>query len=270
MAKYMNDLRAVAVGFSCVDIYEKLDKFYPTGNGVDWGVHLSRLGIPMSIVSVVGSDVYGERMKAALTSEGFDTSHLRVEQGETCKMLMDLKNGVDRVHLEEIEGVMKDFALNEEDIAYIKQFPYMHTDLFGNVLNNLPELHDAGVKIVMDFSTFSLDNEYHAFDCFPYVDYVFLSYEQEDERILEHLKKIHSYGPKLVTATLGDKGSICYDGSEFHRYGIEEADVVNTVGAGDSYIAGFTYGIMMGWDIEACMKHGAHISAHVVSKFEPY
>ena len=30
-----------AVGFCCADVYEKLDKFYPTGNGVDWGVHLS-------------------------------------------------------------------------------------------------------------------------------------------------------------------------------------------------------------------------------------
>ena len=29
-------VRAVAAGFSCMDVYEKLNRCYPTGNGVDW------------------------------------------------------------------------------------------------------------------------------------------------------------------------------------------------------------------------------------------
>ena len=28
--------RAVAVGFSCVDVYENINRWYPTGNGIDW------------------------------------------------------------------------------------------------------------------------------------------------------------------------------------------------------------------------------------------
>ena len=48
------------------------------------------------------------------------------------------------------------------------------------------------------------------------------------------------------------------------------AKVVNTVGAGDSYIAGFTYGILNGWSVPECMKKGAEVSSAVVSKFEPY
>ena len=88
--------------------------------------------------------------------------------------------------------------------------------------------------------------------------------------LLEHIKKIHSYGPKIVTATLGENGSISYDGEKYYRCGIVQADVVNTVGAGDSYIAGFTYGIINGWDIQKCQQKGAEISAAVISKFEPY
>ena len=74
-----------AVGFCCADVYEKLNKFYPTGNGVDWGVHLARMGVPVSVVSVVGTDSYGEKMKEALAAEGIDISHLRTEPGDTCK-----------------------------------------------------------------------------------------------------------------------------------------------------------------------------------------
>ncbi len=146
----------------------------------------------------------------------------------------------------------------------------MHTDLFGNILGDLQEFKEAGVKVVMDFSVFSNDPEYNSDENFKHVTYAFLSYEQEDEFILEHLKRIHSFGPEIVTATLGEKGSISYDGNHFYRYGIHPANVVNTVGAGDSYIAGFTYGLMQGWDVEKCQELGAKTSAAVVEKFEPY
>ena len=69
---------------------------------------------------------------------------------------------------------------------------------------------------------------------------------------------------------MGELGSICYDGTTLHEFGIVPTRVVNTVGAGDSYIAGFTYGILNGWSVPACMQKGAEVSSAVVSKFEPY
>ncbi len=264
-------VKVTGVGFCCADVYEKLDKFYPTGNGVDWGIHLARMGLPVSIVSVVGTDRYGALMKEALSAEGIDITHLRTEEGDTCKMMMDLKNGTDRVHLEEIEGVMGSYALTPEEIAFVKGHDYMHTDLFGRILGQLPAFHDAGVKTVMDFSVFSQDPEYHCEAHFPHVDYVFLSDDREDESaIIEWIMKIHSYGPKLVTATRGEKGSLCWDGKTLHRCGIVPTEVVNTVGAGDSYIAGFTYGIIQGWPVEQCMQKGAETASAVIAKFEPY
>lgn len=169
--------KLAAVGFCCADVYEKLGKFYPTGNGVDWGVHLARKGVDVSVVSVVGTDDYGEKMKQALSAEGIDISHLRTEAGDTCKMMMDLKNGTDRVHLEEIEGVMADYALTKEEFDFVARHTMLHTDLFGKVLEYLPAWKAAGVKIVMDFSVFSEDPEYHCESLFPYVDYVFMSYD---------------------------------------------------------------------------------------------
>lgn len=265
-----NKIRAVAVGFSCMDVYEKTGMCYPTGNGVDWGVHLRRMGIPVSVVSVTGDDGYGKTMRDMLTREQIEISHLHELHGDTCQMKMDLIDGVDRVHLEEVEGVMASFALTEEDKDYIKTFDYMHTDLFGNVLGDLSELHASGVRVVMDFSVFSDDPEYNSDENYKHVDYAFLSYEQDDDYIREHIKRIQTFGPKIVTATLGEKGSISYDGRQYYCHGIVPARVVNTVGAGDSYIAGFTYGIMQGWDIPECQELGAKISAQVITKFEPY
>lgn len=65
----------------------------------------------------------------------------------------------------------------------------------------------------------------------------------------------------MAVATLGEKGSIAFDGERFYECGIVPAEkVVNTVGAGDSYIAGFTKGVIDGLDIPACMKAGAELS----------
>ena len=262
--------RAIAVGFSCMDVYEKIGKYYPTVNGVDWGVHLQRMGIPVSVLSVTGDDEYGKIMREMLEKEQIDISHLHQLKGNTCQMKMDLVNGVDRLHLEEVEGVMGEFALTEEDKEYIKTFDYMHTDLFGNILKDLPELHASGIKVVMDFSTFSDDSEFNDEENYKYVDYAFLSYEQEDDYIIEHIKKIQSFGPKIVTATLGENGSSSYDGERYYRHGIVPVEVVNTVGAGDSYIAGFAYGIMNGLDIPQCQELGAKLSSQIITKFEPY
>ena len=264
-------VKVCAAGFCCADVYKKLDIFYPTGNGIDWGVHLARAGVPVSVVSVVGTDEYGAAMREALSAEGIDISHLRVEEGQTCVMLMDLKNGTDRVHLEAIDGVMEHYALTDEDEAFVLTHDVIHTDLFGNCLGLLPEWHEAGKTVVMDFSVFSQDPEYECEKHFPYVDYAFMSFEEDTPELRAWVKHVQELGPKVAVATLGDKGSIAYDGERFHECGIVECpELVNTVGAGDSYIAGFTKAMLDGKDVDACMQAGAELSSKVIGLFKPY
>ena len=50
----------------------------------------------------------------------------------------------------------------------------------------------------------------------------------------------------------------------------ENVPVVNTVGAGDSYIAAFTYGVSLGESIPQCMARGKALATRIVQQFEPY
>ena len=50
----------------------------------------------------------------------------------------------------------------------------------------------------------------------------------------------------------------------------ETVPVVNTVGAGDSYIAAFTYGLSLGEDIPACMLRGKERATKIIQQFNPY
>jgi len=102
------------------------------------------------------------------------------------------------------------------------------------------------------------------------VDYAFFSYGQHDKYIEDYMKWAKEFGPKVVIVTLGDKGSIAYDGKEFYKEGIVEVPLVNTVGAGDSFIAGYTHGIINHKGIQDCLQQGATVASKVVQIFEPY
>lgn len=57
----------------------------------------------------------------------------------------------------------------------------------------------------------------------------------------EAARIIKSWGPRLVIITLAELGSIIYDGHNFIDIPPYEIDLVDATGAGDTYMAGFTF-----------------------------
>ena len=102
--------------------------------------------------------------------------------------------------------------------------------------------------------------------------YGFYSYHKgKDEFIKAFLKDKVDRGMKIAVATFGEQGSLSYDEEGYHVGPIYLArKVVNTVGAGDSYIAGFLYSIMNGDDVLKAMRTGAKVASRVVEVFEPW
>jgi fructoselysine 6-kinase len=75
---------------------------------------------------------------------------------------------------------------------------------------------------------------------------------------------------KIAAATFGERGSLAWDGAMFHTGEAYPAEVINTVGAGDSFIAGFLHGLVRGCSLSECLRTGARIAADVVGVFEPW
>ena len=231
---------------------------------------MCRRGIRSAAASAVGTDANGQRMFARLKEIGMDVSHMQVCPGETSVFEMELRENNDRVHLRNIPGVMEKYCPTQEDIAFTQTFDYIHTDLFGRVLDLLPRLKEKGRKVILDFSQFASDENMAAL--LPLVDYAFFSAgEGNYEKALVLLEKGKRYGGHVMTATLGEDGCVCWDGKNLYRgKAVPAKKVVNTVGAGDSFIAGFMEGVMKGMEILQCIKNGAVLAASVVAQFEPY
>lgn len=247
-------MKLAAVGDNCIDVYST-GEAYPGGNPVNVAVYFTRMGGNASYTGTVGTDEYGVLMKKALSEKGVDISTVNVKEGTTAISHVELVNG-DRVFGEYDEGVMADFSLSPSQLEYLASQELVVTALWGHCHGYLARIRAGGALIAYDAAT--RPESVPAQTALPSTDYFFFSAENGDcENLRELMKKLQAAGPVCVVATLGSAGSIAYDGNEFIKFGIIPCPVVDTMGAGDSYIAGFLKGISDGCEIPECMRMGA-------------
>ena len=238
-------IRVAAIGDNCIDYYDSLNESYPGGNPVNVAVYIKRLGGESSYTGAVGTDSFGKIMISAIQNKGVDTSHIQVLDGKTAVTHVDIVDG-DRVFGKYEEGVLADFKLREQDISFIKKHDLAVTGIWGMIEDELP-LISKEIPVAFDFANKFANPIVEKANC--------------TEQLKEFMKAMQQKGPKVIIATLGKNGSIGYDGNSWYRFGIIECKVVDTMGAGDSFIAGFLYGILNGLNVQDSMKAGAQNSA---------
>lgn len=259
MMSVEKEITLAAVGDNCMDVYDRTGESYPGGNPVNVAVYTVRLGGKASYTGAVGTDRYGDLMRSAVAAKGVDISHLKTVPGNTAVSHVEIVNG-DRVFGEYDEGVMADFTLTPEDIDFLCTHDMVVSGLWGHTIPALPAIQRRGVPVAFDFA--DRRNNPAVAQALAYVDYAFFSYDDADtETIHAFLREMHSRGPKIVVATRGEQGSIAFDGETFYTYGIIPCTVADTMGAGDSYIAGFLLGLLRGKSIPTCMEWGAKSSS---------
>ena len=84
------------------------------------------------------------------------------------------------------------------------------------------------------------------------ITFVYVTHDQEEAMTMSD---------RIAVMTRGDKGSLTFDGKRFVRQGIIPCHITDTMGAGDSFIAGFLTAWLERRPLEECMKKGAENSA---------
>lgn len=251
-------MKLAAVGSNCIDFYLNLNGGtpFPGGGPVNMAVYTVRIGGQSTYIGHVGDDANGKVMRNAIEAKGVDTSHLYTKPGRTAVTQVEIVDG-ERVFGDYDEGVLSDYCLTNEDIEFIKNYDVVVCDLWGKVEGQFKDLKAAGITTAFDGADRPDDPECQT--AMPYTDYLFFSTENGDTPELRaQMQRYAARGPKLVIAMLGSEGSLCWDGKEFHKFGIIPCEALaDTMGAGDSYIAGFLYGITEGFSIEQAMEKGA-------------
>lgn len=255
--------RFIAVGDNCVDDYTNLGKQYAGGCSLNFSVYIRQLGGLSEYLGIVGDDPAGAVIQDELRAQDVAFERLKVMPGATAvtKILLE---GRERKFLDYEEGVLGSFCLDAEDIAYIRTFDCLHSSVYGKIEESMIDL-SSHVTIGYDFA-YKFDQQ-RFLSVVPYVDYAFLSYEKDDPFIRSVLKDFVRMGARCAVATLGAHGSIAFDGETFFREPGHEVEVVDTLGAGDSFIAGFLYARSGDENLQICLKRGAARAEETIGRF---
>lgn len=88
--------------------------------------------------------------------------------------------------------------------------------------------------------------------------------------IIDAAKTIHANGVEIVAVSLGADGSLAVGEEGIFRAIVPKIDAVNTVGCGDSMIAGFALGLSEGLSLEETLRKASAISAAAAMREETW
>ena len=252
-------MKVACVGDNCIDYYDETGQAFPGGNPVNVAIDLRSLGVEASYTGAAGTDRWSELLLRALRERDVDTSHVRICPGQTAMSHVRLAGG-DRVFGDYEEGVMADYRPSAEEIGFLCAHSLVVTALWGHAEHALEQIRSRGIPTAFDAADRPFDPA--AQTALPHTTVFFFSDDSSAVPDLqEKMKRLHAAGPELVVATRGSRGSMAYDGKDFLEQGIVPCEVVDTMGAGDSFIAGFLAAWLDRKELAACMEAGARNAA---------
>jgi sugar/nucleoside kinase (ribokinase family) len=230
--------------------------------------NLSSLGSKVSFVGKIGNDQFGTLVNDSLANKGVNTDYLiRSEEWNTGATIV-LNFDEDRAMVT-YPGAMEHLTINDIPDESLRLSKHLHFSSYFLQPGMQPGIENLFKKAKEFGLTTSLDiqwdpNEKWDFDyqkVLPFVD-VFLPNEQEllfltkGKSIKDAVKKLETIANHMVVK-LGSKGSLLVaDGKSIFKESYLNKNVVDAIGAGDSFNAGFIFKFINGFSLEDCQDFG--------------
>lgn len=243
----------------------------PVVNGGDAGnaaITLARLGSRSALSTVLGDDAFGRAVFRLVEQSGVITDYIKIIEGlQTSASVVLIKKSGERLFLfcsSSIETITIDtIATSAFKLARHVNYGSMCglVNLDPDAAKLLKLAKEAGCTTSMDITgDQSLIKFDRAKEALRYVDYFMPSYrearllsgETEPERMADFF--IRETGDKTLVIKLGEKGCFVKPAGKSFVSPPFKARVVDTTGAGDSFVGGFLAGLTRGWDIERCAR----------------
>ncbi len=229
--------------------------------------NLAALGSRVGFVSCIGEDQLGESALSRLADAGVDVSHVhrRPAPAKTGLTVILPRQGWRNILT--YPGTIFDLRPEDLDLEYLataRHFHlssfYLHRGLRDYVGQLFATLKAGGLSISLDPNDDPEDRWDNILEVLPYVD-VLLPNEREAMRIvgtdtLERALAGLSERVPLVVVKTGSKGAVAQRGGEHFISSAVNVEVVDPVGAGDSFDAGFLHDWVNGCDLQTCLATG--------------
>lgn len=253
------------------------------GDALNEAVVLSQLGMNVELISKVGNDEAGRRVLDFLKEKQVDTTKVKVEDGlETGINIVLVTPDGERVFLTNPNGSLRKLGEGDvtEQLDEATDIVCM-ASMFVSPLLDIPAMErifkkiksEPGRVLVADMTTAKNGESLADIEgLLKYIDYV-IPNETEAERltgksdVYRNAEMFLEHGASCVVIKRGSKG--CLIGTKERIVEISayaDAVCVDTTGAGDSFVAGFLYGLKNGMPLEECARFGCAVASCTVEK----
>lgn len=230
--------------------------------------NLSALGSKVGFQSRIGEDPLGAIALERLQQSGVDTSKVRRIPGEIATGLTVILHHQEWRNILTYPGTIAELTWEDLDFDYLadaRHFHlssyYLHRALRPRIGELFQYLKSKGLTISLDTNDDPDDRwEGNLKEILRYID-VFLPNEREackaagTDDLETAINKLSELVP-LVVVKLGRKGAIAQRGKETFTSPARIVKAVDTVGAGDSFDAGFLHEYVKGGEIADCLAGG--------------
>ena len=240
----------------------------PGGKGLNVSAVLRNLGIPSTAV-YFSAGFTGDEITRRLREAGIYAEAIRLEEGNS-RINLKLKS----IDGTEINGAGP-FIPPEKRQELMEKLDRIGPDdiliLAGSIPNSLPSnvyeiilerLYGKGIMFVVDATKDLLLKvlKYNPFLIKPNnheLGEMFGVVLKTDDEIEEYARKLQDMGARNVLISMAKDGAmlVTEDGQRF-RVGVPKGKVKNSVGAGDSMVAGFVAGYMKSHDYRVALNMG--------------
>ncbi len=241
------------------------------GKGINVSIILSRLEVPNVALGFIAGFT-GREIQDGVKAQGVETKFIPLEQGLS-RINVKIKNAEKK---EETEINAQGPKIPEDKLQELyEQLEQLTADdmlvLAGSIPNTLPSdvyeqimkrLQSKQVPIVVDATKDLLKNvlKYHPFLIKPNnfeLGEMFGVTLHSKEEIVHYAKELQKLGARNVVVSMAGDGSILVtEDGEVHQMGVAKGTVKNSVGAGDSMVAGFVAGYIQKGDYAYALKLG--------------
>ena len=224
----------------------------------------ARLGLKVAFIGVCGDDVFGRFMLDEMSRRNVDVSNVIVRSDGQTGLSVILNNESDRAILTH-SGLIAELQASDIPDDLLLQSRHLHVASYflqTKIQPDLPGLfhraHSLGLTTSLD-TNYDPSEQWIGFDELLSVTDVFLPNQAEALSItkssdVESAARQLSTLAKLVAVKLGADGTLaCSNKDTFTALSIP-VNVVDTVGAGDSFDAGFMYGYLNNWEVEKSLR----------------
>ncbi len=233
----------VAFGDNVVDCYMDQEMMYPGGNSLNLATFVQRFGGRGSYIGAVGDDPAGLHIRDALMGEGVDVTGLRVlPAGSTAFCLIGNRDG-DREFLGADLGVSI-IEPQLRDLDQIARADAVHTGRSSHVDAFLPAFA-VRARLSFDFAVIRNRDRIARIAALCYLA-SFSAGDLGDDEAKDLLEFALASGARHVLVTRGKEGAWLGLGDQRHHQPAVPTQAIDTLGAGDTFIARTLFGLLMG------------------------